>query len=141
MSRITENPLIQKLLSLNLPSEDYAVFGSGPMFAHGIKDLSHDVDIIARGKAWEKALTLGQQQISKIDSILFVDFFGGEVSAFNSWAPGVWSIDDLINSADIIDGIRFVTLENVYKWKKLRNSEKDKEHLELLEDYFRQRPT
>jgi len=57
MTQVNNHPLIKKLLSLDLPPEDYAVFGSGPMFAHGIKDLGHDIDVIARKKAWKKALT------------------------------------------------------------------------------------
>jgi len=98
MSRITSHPLIKKLLSLNLPSEDYAIFGSGPMFAHGIKDLSHDVDIIARGKALDKA--------SKIK------FFDSQIEVFDNWGPGDWSI-----------------------------REKDRDHIKLIEDYFKQNLT
>jgi predicted nucleotidyltransferase len=56
---ISEENFSEKLLSLlkslKLPTEDFAVFGSGPMYAHGIKELGHDLDLIARGVAWEKA--------------------------------------------------------------------------------------
>ena len=34
---LANNPIFEKLISLKLLPEDYAVFGSGPMFAHGIK--------------------------------------------------------------------------------------------------------
>ena len=46
-NRITQNPLIKKLFSLNLPKEDFAVFGSGPMFAHGLIDDLKDLEVIA----------------------------------------------------------------------------------------------
>jgi hypothetical protein len=35
--RIKENPLIQKLLTLNLPTVDYVLFGTATLFLRGIK--------------------------------------------------------------------------------------------------------
>lgn len=131
-----QNPLIQTLLSLELPTDDYAVFGSGTMFAYGIKDLGHDIDLIARGKAWEKALTLGNAETTKLGGHKVVTLFDGEVEIFNGWTSGEWDIDVLIDTADIIDGIRFVTLANVVKWKKEMGRDKDLEHIRMIEDYL-----
>lgn len=131
------DPIIKKLLSLNLPSEDYAVFGSGPMFAYGIKDLGHDVDLIARGKAWKKALTLGEVSKAKSGDNV-VTLFDGEIEIFDGWAPGTWDTDALIDTAKVINGIRFVSLENVIKWKKEMGREKDLQHIQIIEDYLAQ---
>ncbi len=49
---LRDNPIIQKLISLDLPKDDFAVFGSGPMFAHGIKDLGHDLDVVFDVDTW-----------------------------------------------------------------------------------------
>lgn len=62
---LKDNSLFKKLISLNLPTEDFAVFGSGPMFAYGLRKSIHDIDLIARGQAWEKAKTLGQEHQDK----------------------------------------------------------------------------
>jgi hypothetical protein len=132
-----ENPLIQKLISLDLPAYDYAVFGSGPMFAHGIKDLGHDIDLIARGDAWKKALTLGSTETAKLGKNEVVTLFDGEIEIFNGWAPGEWNTDELIDTAEVIDGIPFVALEVVLKWKKMMGREKDFQHIKMIEDYLR----
>lgn len=136
---IKENPLISKLIALNLPKEDYAVFGSGPMFAHGIKDLGSDVDLIARGKAWEKACQIGDTKKAALSNNKVVILFEGDIEIFNGWAPGEWNVDKLIDEAEIIDGIRFVSLENVVRWKKLMGREKDLTHIQMINDYKKSR--
>jgi hypothetical protein len=135
---LNTNLIFEKLISLNLPSADFAVFGSGAMFAHGIKKDVHDVDLILRGKAWEEVQKLGPVEETKSKFGKVVTLFDGEIEAFDSWFPvGVWDIDNLIDTAGVIDGIRFVTLENVLKWKKMRNAPKDAEHIRLIEEYLK----
>jgi hypothetical protein len=131
------HPLIDALLSLELPSEDYAVFGSGPMYAHGLKDLGHDLDIVARGAAWEKAAEKGEIKITESGDDKVIELFDGFIEIFRSWAPGEWDIDALIDEAEEISGIRFVQLEKVLAWKKIKNRPKDAEHIALIEAYLR----
>jgi hypothetical protein len=133
---IRDNDLIQKLLSLSLPAEDYAIFGSGPMFAHGIKDLNHDLDVIAKGMAWKKAGEIAPSIQTRLNIGRVIELFNGEIEIFNDWAPGSWNIDDLIDSAEIIEGIRFVGLENLLRWKKLMNRPKDWDHIKQIEEYL-----
>ena len=135
MKNLRSNQLLGKLNSLGLSADDYAVFGSGPMFAHGIKDLGHDPDIIARGNAWRQACSTSSPQTA-IFGGLVVNLFNGEIEIFDSWAPGDWDVNDLIDTAEIIEGIRFVTLENVVKWKRLMGREKDQIHIKMIEDYL-----
>lgn len=139
------HPLIEKLLSLNLPPEDYAVFGSGPMFAHGLKDLGHDLDLVARRKAWDQASTYSAPVTTKSGDGQVIELFSHETEAgkteaeieiFDSWAPGEWDINALIDAAEEIGGIRFVQLEAVLAWKKAKNREKDIEHIRLIEEYL-----
>jgi hypothetical protein len=127
--------LINKLLSLNLPSDDFAIFGSGPMFAHDIKDM-RDLDIIARGAAWEKAADLQKPVATKSGDGEVILFFDGQVELYNNWSPGEWDLNALIEGAEIIEGIRFVQLTEVLKWKKLVNREKDQLHIRLIEEYL-----
>jgi hypothetical protein len=134
-----DNPIIKNLISLDLPADDFAVFGSGTMYAHGIKDLGHDIDLVARGKAWEKALTLGTTETTKLGGHTVVTLFDGEIEIFNGWAPGEWNTDELIDTAEIIDGIRFVGLDTVVKWKRIMGREKDFEHIKMIEDYLKQK--
>lgn len=127
---------IRKLLSLGLPSQDYAVFGSGPLFAHKIVKEIHDLDVIARGSAWEKASRMGEiRKDLYTDNVII--FYDGLVTIFDGWSIGDWSVDELIDTSDIIAGIRFVQLEKVLIQKRKMNREKDVEHIRLLEDFLK----
>lgn len=140
MNNITGKELLKKLKSLNLPSEDYAIFGSGPMYPRGIKELGHDIDLVAKGKAWEIATTLGKVELTTSGLNKVVVLLDGEIEIFNGWWPGEWNIDDLIDTADIFDGIRYVNLQNLLKWKKVMGRPKDFEHIKLVEEYLKNQP-
>lgn len=134
---IKDHPLIQKLLTLHLPEQDFAVMGGGCLFAAGLKDLNHDIDLIAIDSAWDKAATLGQITPTKSNLGKVITFFDGEVEVFNQWFPGEWNLRQLIDEADIKEGIRFVKLKEVLKWKRLFNRPKDQEHIQLIEEYLK----
>lgn len=137
MSEITGKELLDKLNSLNLPTDDFVIFGSGPMYPRGIKELGHDIDIVARGKAWEKAQTYAKPELAWKDSgALGVSLFDGQIEISNGWGPGVWDINQLIDTADIFDSIRYVNLDNLIKWKKEMGRPKDLEHIQLIEKYL-----
>ncbi len=136
MDKIRENPLIKKLLSLNLPTGDYVIFGSGPLYACGITKNLRDLDVIARGEAWKKALKLGKPQKLPLGNKA-IRLFNGKIEIINAWAPGKWDIDELIDTAEIIEGIRFVNLKAVLKWKKRMARPKDLKHIKMIEEYLR----
>jgi hypothetical protein len=129
------HPLFQKLTMINLPSTDYAVFGSAPMWLHGLKELNNDVDIIARGAVWQLATELGEVVKAPTKGEV-IKLFDGTIEVYNVWAPGDWDTDELIDTAEEVDGIRFVNLENVKKWKINYGREKDLQHVKLIDDYL-----
>lgn len=135
MNKLKKHPIIKKLLSLKLPTKDYAVVGSGPMFAYGIKSQINDIDIVARGKAWEMVRKLGNPIKSPLGNTI-IQIFDGKVEAGITWLPGECDIDELIDTADVIEGIRFVSLENVLKWKKKMARPKDLKHIKMIEEYL-----
>lgn len=53
--RLPGDSLWREVRALNLPQEDYAIVGSGPLAAHGLIASVRDVDILARGEAWQLA--------------------------------------------------------------------------------------
>lgn len=131
---IPKHPLFETLRELSLPMEDFAVFGSGPMWARGIRE-SKDLDLIARGKAWEWAQANGVKKINPVSGLECRYFAEGSIEIYAGWYPGDWDIDVLINTADVIDGIRFVTLDRVVDWKQRMGREKDQKDLVLIEEY------
>jgi len=46
------------------------------------------------------------------------------------------TIDTLIDTAEEFEGIKFVTLENVLRWKKLMGRPKDLEHIKMIKAYL-----
>ncbi len=130
------HPIFKKLLSLKLNPADYIVFGSTPMWLYGLKDLFSDIDILARGEAWAKATRLGKVEIPASGASKVVRLFDGDVEIFDGWYPGEWNVDELIDNAIVVEGIRFANLEDVIKWKKAFGREKDLEHARVIEEYL-----
>jgi hypothetical protein len=122
----------RELLSLHLPTSDYAIAGSGPLFARRLIRSVGDLDVVARGEAWRRAAALGPVEEAPEAGVHRVVLFDGLVEVLDGWYPQVWDVDELIDGAEIIDGIRFVPLP-VVEWTKSRSRRaKDREHLRLL---------
>jgi len=126
--------LLRELKSLGLPPDDFAVFGSGPMVIRGMRE-PHDLDVLARGEAWDicKSKSEPRKAVSGGEVCEFAD---GDVEVFSSWAPGEWDTDELIDTAETIDGIRFVRLEHVLEWKRRMGREKDTRDIAIIEEYL-----
>ncbi|MFD5338509.1 hypothetical protein [Streptomyces hawaiiensis] len=127
------HPLVQRFLSLELDPDHCAVFGSGPMLAHGLKMSLGDLDIVARGPAWQKACKDGALGVSTIGGDPVAAFWGGRVEVFNVWFPQDVSTDDLIDAADVVAGIRFVQLRHVLAYKRRLRRPKDVPDIAALE--------
>ena len=119
-----------------MPVDQYAVFGSATMFVHGLVKKFHDIDVIATGEAWEIAQKNGLTTTGTHSTDTKESFFCNKIEIFNKWHPGEWNHLQLIQNADVIDGIRFVKLEDVLRYKKILNRKKDQEHIKILEKYF-----
>ena len=129
------NSLFDRVKRLNLPVGDYAIFGSGPLIVRGIIRGSNDLDIICRGRAWQKVKKMGgQEYLSKYD-VTVVTMCDGHLTFGRKWGIGEFDINDLIDSAEKIDGLPFVRLEHVASYKNISNRPKDLIHLEALKAY------
>jgi hypothetical protein len=53
-----------------------------------------------------------------------------------SWAYGDVDIDDLINTAELFDGVPFVRIEHVIAYKQVAGRDKDHDHLRLIEQWM-----
>jgi hypothetical protein len=134
-----EHGLFDLLRSLRLPTGDFAVFGSGPLIVRGIIEATNDLDVISREAAWERALRVGEL-VSLPDGATIVSCFDGAVTIGRSWAYGDFDIDELIDTAEVIDDLPFVRLEHVVRYKEIAARPKDLAHLELLTERQRTPP-
>jgi hypothetical protein len=138
---VRDKAIIRELLSLGLPTRDYVIFGSGPLLAYGIRSDVRDLDILARGSAWRKALTYGVPPVSPPSGNgNMIVLFDGRIEIFDRWVSGEWDVDLLIDNAEFIDGLPFVPLATVLSWKKLASREKDQRDISDLEGYIQGDP-
>lgn len=117
-----------------MPVADFVVFGSGPLLAHGLKPAVHDLDVVARGAAWQRARTLGAPQPAPSGHGEMVELYDSSLQIFDAWVEPGWDVDRLIDEADLIDGLRFVALPIVLSWKRRSRRPKDLADIALIED-------
>lgn len=125
--------IAEQVKTLGLPVGSFAVFGSGPMIVRGMRE-SGDIDIIVTEvlfKEIEKDPTWVAHEMRDHHPGLKRGMF----EIFYTWAPGAWDVEQLIREAELFDGVPFVRLESVIEWKQLRDSDKDREDLGLIEAF------
>ncbi|MDH3538554.1 MAG: hypothetical protein OEP52_01045 [Acidimicrobiia bacterium] len=133
-SRHAGEELFDLVRSLELPVSDYAIFGSGPLIVRGIIEATNDLDIVARGEAWEQVRRVGE--ISTFDDANeCVNLFDGRITFGTTWKYGSFDLNVLIDTAEIIDGLPFVLLEHVVTYKQAADRPKDRAHLEKLRGF------
>ena len=125
------HPLLRELLDLGFPAGDYALFGSGPLLVRGWIDEVGDLDVITRGAGWDHALRLGQR--SRIEALgIDIVTIGEGITVGATWGMGDFSVDTLIEEAELINGIPCVRLEQVIEYKRLVDRPKDRAHLATI---------
>jgi hypothetical protein len=140
MTALTEDPLISTLVTLGLPPGQYVIAGSGPLLAHGLLKKISDLDVVAIGAAWLKATSLGTVEPAPFGPVNRVLLKNSRIEILDGWFTDKWSADELIATADVIDGLRFVRLEVVRDYKATLARKKDLKHLQLIDDYLRVNP-
>lgn len=125
-------PLFDKLRELNLPVGDFAIFGSGPLIVREIIPASNDLDILCRGGAWASVKEMGTLEYLGEYDLSIVTMYDGHLTFGEKWGIGEFDTDELIDSAEEIDGLPFVRLEHVASYKNISKRPKDLEHLRAL---------
>lgn len=117
--------LFAELARLNLPHGEYVVCGSAALYVRGLRARMGDLDVLARGPAWDVVLTLGVVPDTALSGHgLVVNHPTAAIEFVDRWTPG-WPTDYLIDSADLIDGIPFMRLGDVLAWKQRARRPKD----------------
>lgn len=131
--RFLTHPLVRNVLSLGLDPADFALAGSGPLFARGWIDDPGDLDVVARGQAWHTVTGLGPVWVKATTGVRRVRLFGDRVEVFNGWFPfRGWVADRLINEADLLHGVRCIRLDVVVATKEMLGRPRDLEHLRII---------
>ena len=125
------HPALVELAGLGLPPEDHALFGSGPLLVRGWINEVGDLDVIARGAAWDLAKRVGRIEHFDTDNLEYV-VAGDYVTIGTRWLIGDFDIDQLIDTAEVINGVRCVLLRHIVAYKRIADRPKDRSHLAVL---------
>ncbi|MGW1372698.1 hypothetical protein ACWD6P_00235 [Streptomyces sp. NPDC002446] len=96
-----------------------------------------DLDVVARGEAWKVAMSIADPTPSPSGHGLRVVLFDGGIEVFNRWLPGTPDADELIDGAELIQGIPFCPLSVVLAWKRRSDRRKDQADIRAIQDYLR----
>ena len=129
------HPLFLKLAALGLPADDYVIFGSGPLVVRGIIEATNDLDVVCRGTAWEVVCAVSPPRRVEPWGVDLVSLEDGRLTFGTTWAVGDVNVDELIESAEIIEGLPFARLEYVVEYKRTLGRLKDLEHLAALTSF------
>jgi hypothetical protein len=133
---LAENRLIRRLIDLtrelDLDRRDFVIFGSGPLLAHGLRRHIGDVDVVARGKAWEKVSQHGVPAVGTLNGAPMVMFDGGAIQFSSGWISDDWNSDDLIDRAEFIQGLPFAPLDDVLAYKSILRRPKDRQDIQAM---------
>jgi len=127
------NRLLAELKELQLLIGEFALCGSAPMAARGLRD-SHDLDIVVSENFYQilkqkyseekYQTTLGPLKINNL-----------EISC--TWLNDLDEAKKIIAEAEIINNWPFAPLKYVIAYKQMLNRQKDLDDLKLIEEYLK----
>jgi hypothetical protein len=127
---------LEELKKLNLPVGKYAIFGSGPVAIRNIRE-SNDLDIIVKKDLWTKLLNRYKKYYNPARKRIELN----NIEIYLDWLNITTDLNEIIDSADIIDGFPYAQLKYVIEWKKSSQREKDIEDLKLIDKYLKSQPS
>jgi hypothetical protein len=131
--------IIEEVKKINLPKDKYVVFGSGILAAKGIRPAK-DVDFAVTSDLFRQLQRAGWKR-----KFFFIRFLScklittGIYEAFSNVRRGKYqkSVEELIESAEVIEGIPFMNLEELRAFKQELGRPKDLNDIQLIDDYLR----
>lgn len=121
--------LLKKLKQLNLPEDQYAIFGSGPMAVRGLKEAK-DVDLVVTQKLYD---ALKQKYTEIKPGQMIID---GVIEICSPDYSLVDHCEEVIKHSEMIDGFRFMRLDDLLKWKREMGRDKDYKDIKIIEKYL-----
>ena len=120
-----------RLASLDIDSAEPVIVGSGILDVVGIRP-SNDIDLLVSKETFYKIANSGHEisqrpdgsEKIEIDNVeLMYDWYGKKVS-------------DAAIKTTVIDGIKFMSIEEVRRWKALLDRSKDQADILLIDKYL-----
>jgi hypothetical protein len=132
---MTKEEIITKAKALHLPKNSYVVFGSCPLAMAGLRQAG-DIDLFVSRKVFDKLKAIGwREQRNKVNNTQLVhDVF----EAYDNWHFGSYNptLEHVLVSATVIDGVPFASLEEVRTWKMTFGRPKDLIDVDLIDKSY-----
>ena len=125
--------LFDQLRQLGLPPGGYAIFGSGPLAIRGVIPTCNDLDVLCTPETWDIVSQRGKTEFLPEYDVTIASFFDGAITFGTKWGIGDFDVVELIETAEMIDSLPFVRLEYVVRYKTIRSSTRDLQHLAALD--------
>jgi hypothetical protein len=130
--------IVSRIKDLNLPMGQYVVFGSAVMEVHGIRPAK-DIDIVIDQGLYQELKRRGWRRKWNFKRVLTckaLQFENNEAFTNLYWKDYRITTGELINNAELIDGVPFMSIQDYLLYKKHLPREKDKKDVILLENYL-----
>jgi hypothetical protein len=129
--------IFEEVKSLNLPAGKYVVVGSGPMVVKGLREFN-DIDILVNEDVFEKLSKEPGWKLSKGEAgrkVLKKDIFEiDKIFWCKDYQPDT---NELIKNAEMINGIPFLPLSELIKFKEQLGRRKDLQDIKLINSYLK----
>ncbi len=139
--------IFEQIKALNFPFGQYVVVG-GAMEAHGLRK-ARDIDIVVTPVLFEKLKAEGWQSCDcdickrskargwskRMLKAPDIDILS-EYSFEDSYKA---DLNELISNADVMEGVPFVQLTELLKWKEAARRPKDLEDIAIITKFLRQK--
>lgn len=127
--------IFQKVLSLNLPKDKYTVFGGGVLEALKIRKKG-DVDLVVTQDVYVDLKEKGWREITRLDGTKSLKKNNFDIAENLNCGGYKAATKYLLKKSTTIKGVPFVNLKEIIKFKKSRNSKKDKNDIKLIEQHL-----
>ncbi len=132
---MNKQEIVDKVKELDLPQGSYVVYGAAPMAAAGLRK-ANDIDFLVTPDLLDELRQRGWKQVNKgpDDKPYELGIFEAHANwDFSTYAP---TLNDLLKTATIIDGVPFAHLSEVRKWKLAWGRPKDMADIQLIDTYL-----
>ena len=128
--------IFERAKKLGLPLGQYVITGSGPLEALGIRKAS-DLDIAVTPELYEKLRASGLWREEEHYGKTFLEGDNVTVIPSLNWGEYPVTAKEAIESAMILQGVPFMNLEELKKFKTAMGREKDLNDIKMIDVYIR----
>ena len=108
------------LKELNIPKDDFVIYGSAPMVLRGLKEKNNDLDVLVRDSLWNKL------------SVKYPNNINGDYIDIN----GVSFTQTDKNFLGDIDGYHILSILETKRWKEKVGGEKHLADAKMIDEYL-----